>query len=82
MHTIDTALEPELGECRTLWCEREQAACILVNKERIRYQKFLSVSKVTIVVGSLWWHIVGTNLAEPIIESVDSNVGIARTRNI
>jgi len=34
-----------LGECRTLWGEREQAACILATEERMRYQKLLSVSQ-------------------------------------
>jgi len=54
-----------LGECRTLWGEHEQAACILATKERMRYQKLLSVSEVTTVGGSLWWHIVSTSLAGP-----------------
>jgi len=47
-----------LGECRTLWGEREQAACILATEERMKYQTLLSVSNITIAVGSLWWHIL------------------------
>jgi len=33
----------------------------------------LSVSKISIVVGNLWWHIVGTSLAGP---SADCHVSI------
>ena len=52
---------------RTLWGEREQAACILATEERMIYQTLLSVSEVTMVGGSLWWHIFG---------SVDRHVSI------
>ena len=55
-----------LGEFRTLWGECEQAAYILATKGRIRHQKLLCVSEVTVVVGGLRWHIVGTSLAWPI----------------
>ena len=48
-----------LGECRTLWGECEQAASILAVKERKRYQKFLSISEVTILV---WKYMFGTNV--------------------
>jgi len=34
-----------LGECTILWGQREQAACILATKERMGYQKLLSVSQ-------------------------------------
>ena len=57
-----------LGECRTLWGEREQAACILATKESMRYQKLL---EVTILVGSLRWHIVGS-LVGPIAYTIMS----------
>jgi len=50
-------------ECRTLWGKHEQAACIEVTEERMMYQTLLNVSEVTIVVGSLWWHIFGSSLA-------------------
>ena len=52
---------------RTLWGEREQAACILATEERMIYQTLLSVSEVTMVGGYLWWHIFG---------SVDRHVSI------
>jgi len=40
-----------------LWGEREQAACILATEDRMSYQ---NISEMTIVLGSLWWHIVIT----------------------
>ena len=58
---------PQLGQCRTLWGEREQAACILATEERMRCQKLLDVSEMAIIVGSLWWNIVSTSLAWHII---------------
>ena len=61
-----------LGGCRTLWDEREQTACIFATEERMRYQKSLNVSEVTIVVGSLWWHIVSTSLAGSIAQIIMS----------
>ena len=43
------------------------------SEERMRYQKLLSVSKVTVVIGSLWWRkFVGTSLAGPIAQIVMS----------
>ena len=39
----------------------------------MRYQNLLRVSKVTIAVGSLWWHIVGASLAG---YSIDCHVSI------
>ena len=62
-----------LGECRTLWGEREQAACILATEERMRYQ---NVSKTTSAVGSLWWHIVSTSLAWHITYSIHCHTSI------
>ena len=53
----------KLGACRKLWGECEQAKCILATEERVMYQMLLSLSEVTIVVGSLWWHIFGSSLA-------------------
>jgi len=44
-----------LGECRTLWGEHEQAACILATEERMRYQKLLgddSCREFVVVVAS------------------------------
>jgi len=54
--------------------EYEQAACILhvATEERMRYQKLLSLSNVTIVVGSLWWYIVGTNPVRSVVQIVTS----------
>ena len=52
--------------------EREQTACIFATEERMRYQKSLNVSEVTIVVGSLWWHIVSTSLAGSIAQIIMS----------
>ena len=51
-----------LRECGTLWGEHWQVACTLALK-RMRCQTLLSVNRVTIVVVSLWWHIVTTSLA-------------------
>ena len=51
-----------LGECRTLWGERKQAACILTTEERMMYQTLLSVREVTNTVVGLkfvvahFWH--------------------------
>jgi len=58
------ALDTEVTSCVG---KHEQAAYILVTEERMLYQTLLSVSEVTIVVGSLWWHILGTSLAGPIV---------------
>ena len=35
-----------------IWGKREQAVCILAIEERMMYQTLLSVSEVTVVVGS------------------------------
>lgn len=40
--------------------KREQVACILATEEKLRYQKLLTVSRVTIVVGSLWCTLLAT----------------------
>ena len=44
------SLGSTITKCRTLWGEREQAACFLATEERMLYQMLLIVSKVTIVV--------------------------------
>ena len=53
----------KLGERRTLFGEREQAACNSTTKERMSYQ---NISEMAIVVGNLWCPgtlIVSTRLA-------------------
>jgi len=55
-----------------LWGEREQAASILAPDERVMYHTLLSASEVTIIVGSLWWHIFGISVAGPIAYMVMS----------
>ena len=47
-----TVLRIITSECTTLWGKREQVACILAIEERMMYQTLLSVSEVTVVVGS------------------------------
>ena len=59
------------SECRTLWGKREQAAFILATEERVRHQKLLNFTEMTIVVGSLWWHVVGTSVAGPMAIKVE-----------
>ena len=40
------------GGCKTLWGECEQAACISVTEERMKYAKLLTITKVTIAIAT------------------------------
>ena len=40
------------GGCKTSWGECEQAACISVTEERMKYAKLLTITKVTIAIAT------------------------------
>jgi len=57
----------KLGECTTLWGEREQAACVLATEERMKYQNDVNSCRKFVVASacggtaqfastSLAWH--------------------------